>query len=50
MKTKYIIKEKDYELLDYDEWYKKYKPIEKSKGNIYFETFDQNLIVRNLFL
>ena len=41
MKTKYIIKEKDYELLDYDEWCKKYKPIEKSKGNIYFETFDQ---------
>tara|TARA_R100001086_G_scaffold40654_2_gene17899 strand:- start:13 stop:327 length:315 start_codon:yes stop_codon:yes gene_type:complete len=33
----YIIKEKDYELLDFEFWYNKYKPIEKNAGNIFFE-------------
>nr|BAR35665.1 hypothetical protein [uncultured Mediterranean phage uvMED] len=38
MKTKYIRKEKDYHLLSFEEWEKKYKPIEKSEGNIFFDT------------
>lgn len=38
MKTKYIKKEKDYHLLSFEEWEKKYKPIEKSKDCIFFET------------
>ena len=33
MKTKYIRKEKDYHLLSFEEWEKKYKPIEKNEGN-----------------
>tara|TARA_A100001201_G_scaffold97919_1_gene84455 strand:+ start:591 stop:899 length:309 start_codon:yes stop_codon:yes gene_type:complete len=41
METKYITKTKDYELLSYEEWEKKYKPIEKSKGHIFFETHDE---------
>jgi hypothetical protein len=36
--TKYITKEKDYHLLSFEEWEKKYKPIEKSTGNIFFDT------------
>ena len=38
MTTKYIRKEKDYHLLSFEEWKKKYKPIEKSKDWILFET------------
>lgn len=38
METKYIIKEKDYQLLSFEEWEKKYKPIEKRKGQILFDT------------
>jgi hypothetical protein len=40
-KTKYIRKEKDYHLLSFKEWEKKYKPIEKSKDWIFFDTHSE---------
>lgn len=40
-KTKYIRKEKDYHLLSFEEWKKKYKPIEKSKDWIFFDTHSE---------
>lgn len=42
---KYIINKEGYQLLDYHEWERKYKPIEKSEGNILFETHDGKDIV-----
>ena len=40
-KTKYIRKEKDYHLLSFEEWEKKYKPIEKNKDWIFFDTHSE---------